>query len=232
MAQKRAPGGGRKPKGPVAARSQLTVRMPNDVRAELEAAARRRNRNLTDELIGRIRVSFAREHEQRRDPATRALLFLISQLAEQVHLNSPIEWHQNPFMFRAFKLAVARLLDALEPSGKIQPPYEDVGRAFLEVARGAKEKPAPVLVQSQWFVDQYQTPEKTAAVVADSILRLFLGGSSTLNEHVPYLRDLAAKHPENEIYKGLFDNLLRDRYRMSDARRALQLKPKSQKKES
>ena len=75
MARKRAPGGGRKPKGPVAARSQLTVRMPDDLRAELEAAARRRNRNLTDELIGRIRVSFAREHEQKRDPATRALLF-------------------------------------------------------------------------------------------------------------------------------------------------------------
>jgi hypothetical protein len=75
MAQKRAPGGGRKPKGPVAARSQLTVRITDDLRAELEAAARRRNRNLTDELIGRIRVSFAREHEQKRDPATRALLF-------------------------------------------------------------------------------------------------------------------------------------------------------------
>ena len=75
MARKRAPGGGRKPKGPVAARSQLTVRMPDELRAELEAAARRRNRNLTDELIGRIRGSFAREHEQKRDPATRALLF-------------------------------------------------------------------------------------------------------------------------------------------------------------
>jgi hypothetical protein len=206
--------------------------MPDDVRTELEAAARRRNRNLTDELIGRIRASFAREHEQKRDPATRALLFLFSQLAEQVHLNSPIEWHQNPFMFRAFKLAVARLLDALEPSGKIQPPYEDVARASLEVARGAKEKHAPVLVQSQWFVDQYQTPEKTAAAVADSILRFFFGGSSTLNEPVPHLRALAAEHPENEIYRELPDNLERDHYRMSDARRALQLKPKSQKKES
>ena len=135
-------------------------------------------------------------------------------------------------MFRAFKLAVARLLDALEPSGKIQPPYESVGRAYLEAARGAKEKPAPVLMQSQWFVDQHRTPEKTAAVVADSILRLFFGGSSTLNKHVPHLRDLAAKHPENEIYRALSDNLERDRYRMSDARRALQPKPKAQKKES
>jgi hypothetical protein len=200
--------------------------MPDDLRAELEAAARRRNRNLTDELIGRIRGSFAREHEQKRDPATRALLFLISQLAEQVHLNSPIEWHQNPFMFRAFKLAVARLLDALEPSGKI----EDPARAILEFARRAKEKPAPMLVHSQWFVDAHETPEKTAAMVADSILRLFFGG--TLNEYVPPLRDLAAKYPENEVYRALSDNVERDRYRMSDARRALQPKPKSQKKES
>jgi hypothetical protein len=229
MARKRAPGGGRKPKGATPARSQLTVRMPDDVRAELEAAARRRNHNLTDEVIGRIRASFAREYEQKRDPATRALLFLISQLAEQVHMNSPIEWHQNPFMFKAFKLAVARLLDALEPSGKIQSPSGDVARGYLEVARGTKEKPAPVL--AQWFVDaQHETPEKTAVVVADSILRLFFGGS--LNEHLPHLRDLAAKYPENEIYRALSDNLERDRYRMSHARCALQLKPKSQKKES
>jgi hypothetical protein len=217
----------------VAARSQLTVRITDDLRAELEAAARRRNRNLTDELIGRIRLSFAREHEQKRDPATRALLFLISQLAEQVHMNSPIEWHQNPFMFRAFKLAVARLLDALEPSGKIQTPNEEVARAYFEVARGAKEKPAPVLAKSsQWFVDAHETPEKTAVVVADSILRLFFGGSPTLDEYLPHLRDLAAKHPENEIYRALSDNVERDLYRMSDARRALQPKPKAQKKES
>jgi hypothetical protein len=204
--------------------------MPNDVRAELEAAARRRNRNLTDELIGRLRVSFAKEHEQKRDPATRALLFLISQVAEQVHMNSPIEWHQNPFMFRAFKLAVARLLDALEPSGKIQSPWKDVGKAYFEVARGEREKPAPLL--AHWFADAHQTPEKTAVGVADAILRLLVGGSPTLNEQLLHLRDLAAKHPQNEIYRSLSDNLERDLYGMSDARRALQLKPKSQKKES
>jgi hypothetical protein len=230
MARKRAPGGGRKPKGPVPARSQLTVRMPDDVRAELEAAARRRNRNLTDEVIGRIRASFVRDYEQKRDPATRALLFLISQLAEQIHMNSPIEWHQNPFMFKAFKLAVARLLDALEPSGKVQSPMAEVARGYLEVARGTKEKPAPVLAQSQWFGDAHETPEKTAMVVADGILRHFFAGS--LNEHLPHLRDLAVKHPENEIFRALSDNLERDHYRMSDARRALQLKPKSQKKEN
>src|SRR6516165_455129 len=55
MARKRAPGGGRKPKGAAPMRSQLTIRMPDDLRTELEAAARKRGHNLTDELLWRLR---------------------------------------------------------------------------------------------------------------------------------------------------------------------------------
>jgi hypothetical protein len=170
--------------------------MPDDLRSELEASARKRGRNLTDELLGRLRSSFAREHEQKRDPATRALNYLISKVAELTHLGLPVKWHQDPFMFRAFKLAVGALLDALEPSGEMRTPYE-VLRQNPQV--------------EQWFIDQYKTPETAALSVADLVLKLFSR---------PELgRQLIDEYPEDP-------NFERDEYQMSNARHALQPAPK------
>ena len=58
-----------------------------------------------------------------------ALCFLIAETAQQTAgLNSSkdraLEWRTSPFYFRAFKIAVGKLLDALEPKGKIEPPVE------------------------------------------------------------------------------------------------------------
>src|SRR6516165_8156849 len=89
MAQKRAPGGGRKPIGRSSARAQLSVRMPDDLRTELEAAAAARGHSLTQEMIGRLRESLARERIDRQDPAMRALCFLFQNLAESIHLRFP-----------------------------------------------------------------------------------------------------------------------------------------------
>jgi hypothetical protein len=127
MIRKRAPGGGRKPKGAAPMRSQVNVRMPDDIRAQLEAAARKRRRNVSEELLARLRVSFARERELDRKPATRALNYLISAIAD-LHAESAIRygrlpkrpWTRDPFLFRSFKLTVARLLEVLEPPGDPQ----------------------------------------------------------------------------------------------------------------
>jgi hypothetical protein len=40
-------------------------------------------------------------------------------------------WHRDPFMFRAFKLAVAKILDALEPSGEMRPPRKKYNSLFF-----------------------------------------------------------------------------------------------------
>src|SRR5262245_44631170 len=103
MARKRAPGGGRKPKGAVAA-GLVAVRMQDDLRAQLDAAAKKRGYTLTDEVLGRLRASFAREREQRRDRAMRALGFLIATVADVAHLGGRLnkQWHRDPFMFQAF----------------------------------------------------------------------------------------------------------------------------------
>src|SRR3974390_1784966 len=117
--RRRATGAGRNPSAPFRhSAAQLTVRMPDDMRARLDAAARKKGWSLSQELLWRLRVSFEKEnYRDQRDPATRALCFLIAETAQRVHFNVPLEWQRNPFLFKAFKLAVATLLDALQPPG-------------------------------------------------------------------------------------------------------------------
>jgi hypothetical protein len=167
MIRKRAPGGGRKPKGAAPMRSQVNVRMPDDLRIELDAAAkRRRNGNLSDEIIGRLQRSLSREREERRDPAMRGLCHLIAELAHHVvgiHGMRGIsryeiwDWRSDAFFYRAFKLAVVRLLDALEPAGPIRPPE-------IVVNKGEPDS------FTKRYIDSFEAPETRAEDAVEFIL--------------------------------------------------------------
>jgi hypothetical protein len=87
----------------------------------LESAAAHHKWTITDEVVFRLRASFARDRSEASNPAMRGLCFLFSELGGAVHSNVP-DWRSNPFLFRAFKLAVAKLLDELEPSGDMGRP--------------------------------------------------------------------------------------------------------------
>src|SRR6516165_10703067 len=131
--RKRAPGAGRKPSGLFANNTaQLTIRMPDDMRAKLEADAKKRSWSLTQELLWRVQDSFNQERDKRRDSALRALNFVIAQIAERVSGGIYVpydefrqellkEWRTDPFKFKAFKFAVVKLLDHLQPAGEIRP---------------------------------------------------------------------------------------------------------------
>jgi plasmid stability protein len=134
MARKRAPGGGRKP-GPNTPRAQLTIRMPDDLRAELEATAAKHGHTLTQEMLRRLRVSL---REDARDPATRSLCYLLSVTANQAGADriprrrgQPKKpWTHDPFVFKAFRLAFDKLLGAHQPSGELRPPWGDASEPF------------------------------------------------------------------------------------------------------
>jgi hypothetical protein len=127
--RERAPGGGRKRLAPSVAQN-LTIRIDADLRGRLEASAtkraeRKRNWNLSQEILLRLRCSLDKEREHRRNSATRALCDLISDMAKrELHTDLPEQqsWHRDPFTFRAFKVAVAKLLEELEPSGEMRAP--------------------------------------------------------------------------------------------------------------
>ncbi len=147
MARKRAPGGGRKPRGEFSKlASPLSIRMPHDMRGTLSAAARASGKSVTQELLRRLNDSFRRDRDRKRDPASRALCFLLAELIELVKLNTaenpqPSEWRSNPFAFRSVRLAFAHVMDALEPKGKMRAPT-DVWLSHAMISADTPEKMA------------------------------------------------------------------------------------------
>ena len=118
--KRRAAGGGRKSQGPVTQlRAVMSIRLPTEMRGELQKAAKANGNSVTQELLSRLDASFKQDRKNYRDPATKALCFLFSELAERVHAGTP-DWRSDPFLFRAFKIGVTKLLNNLpEPKGKI-----------------------------------------------------------------------------------------------------------------
>jgi hypothetical protein len=165
--RKRAPGGGRKPKGDFSqVVSPLSIRMRADMREQLEAAANVNGRSISQELLRRLQGSFDEDRATARDPAMRALCFLIAQLAGEVagltdtKGRPAFDWRTDRFLFRAFKLALCQILDALEPSGEIRPPQLMVDAVFEDSEEG--------LVKA--FKATYETPEARADQAAKTLL--------------------------------------------------------------
>jgi hypothetical protein len=153
--------------------------MPDDLRRELELAAQKRNRSLTDEMMARLRSSLSKERDDERDPALRALNFVIAQLAERVsganfmadrdfRLEEQKWWRTDPFKFGAFKFAVGKLLDALEPSqpetGLSEAELATIKEeALKEAAKEAVEKFGYTPEMEKWFIETNKTPEAKGA---------------------------------------------------------------------
>jgi hypothetical protein len=207
MARKRAPGGGRKP-SPHTPRAQLTIRMQDSMRAQLEASAKKRGLTVTEELLWRLRVSFAMEQEERRDPAAWALCFLISQIAALAYAHLPgVPWHRNPFMFRAFKLGVIRLLGALEPQGEAESPFANLGSSDQ-------------LVPDRLLAEIYKTPESAADFAAASVLRgLFHPSPPTQDQRASLTAAAEMNWPGRG--KQMVDAIDEDFNSMAHARQAL-----------
>jgi hypothetical protein len=214
MARKRAPGGGRKPSAHTP-RAQLTIRMSDEMREQLESAARERDWTLTDELLLRLRVSFHRERDESRQPAMRALCFLIAELAD--HIVGPsvargksevrfYDWRSDPFFYRAFKIAVGRLLDALEPPGPI--------KAYQITAKQGELDP-----YMKHYLASFKSPEARAEYSVGYIL--------TALREAPH--QTAERREEQRKLVGMHPVLMREFYGMPDAAKDLVVEPRSGK---
>jgi hypothetical protein len=143
MKRKRAPGGGRKPKGEFSQLSStLTIRIPDDMRKQLEDEAAAKGESMAQRLLWHLRQSFNRQHDRDRDPALHALLYMIGYLAENISLDSPTPpsrtyWRTDWYAFVAFKSAVVMLLDVLEEPPE---PPPDVHKRFKEMSKQAEER--------------------------------------------------------------------------------------------
>src|SRR5262245_29055532 len=217
MKRKRAPGGGRKAKaGPT---SSLTFRIPDDLRRQLESEAID-GATVSERLPWHLRRSFNRQSEEERDPALRALLFMIARLAEGISpgelttdmaLKAQIQskWRTELFNFRAFKVAVKRLLDILE-----EPPAKKNYYKRAEIIR----RKAPKTLGPEFaemFAEIHKTPESYGAWVFGNLWARFVKSDLPFTE---------SEHRMMQRYPILGRVMEREYHSFQKARKALELK--------
>jgi hypothetical protein len=210
--RKRAPGGGRK-QGEFGGGPPFSIRLPDAMRDQLEAAAGRNNRTLAQEILARLNSSLGKTREKSADPTMRALCFMFSTLAGFVHMNG--SWRSDPFLFRAIKIGIGKLLDALEPQGEIKLP--DFWRAFVDIPVADWMKPAR---ESQ--IAATQSPEAMGAYAAWLTLENFRSPRPQNWDILKKAASLSGR--EGKIFNRLLNELQDTYYGMEDAKRDLKVK--------
>jgi hypothetical protein len=155
-----------------------------------------------------MRLGLAAEQERRRDNPMHALCYLIAETGRVVGgFYGPdgrpnFDWRTNQFMFRAFKLAVSHLLDALEPESGIDQPSE----RFDQIA--FRELPPTMLAS-------YGSPEARARDAATIVWQALQTPAPIAEQETDRARRRTAKH-------GAIIEVRH--YGMSNARRDLNIK--------
>jgi hypothetical protein len=217
--RKRALGGGRKRLGPSVAQN-LTIRIDDDLRGQLEAATAKRAEwkrrwNLSQEILLRLRHSFDKEREHRRNRAMRAICDLISDLGKrELHTDLQQSWHRDPYTFRAFKVAVTKILDGLEPVGEMRPPRTLA--AVFEGRRGVEVHVAgPGDVRIAPGPYRETPPEELGEHAAwKALTALRLANPLTKDEFSAYFRsgvvnmDTGEEIPETDLTRDEFEELM------------------------
>lgn len=222
--RKRAPGGGRKPNPNK--KVMFSTRLEPHVMAALKAGAETwPQKNISTFAEHLINKGLQEREEEARDPALKALLHVVAQLAERFsgvrlvsekgshRLENPTRWRTDLFYFRAFKFAVRRLLDALE-----EPPENPAAdKMRMKAAAARLEKSGKRIEWQKAFIKNYESPERFAKW---EFVKLWMNATRTdpLTERQ---RETFRKYPE------IGRLIEREFYGLSQAFRDLQLKPSS-----
>lgn len=222
MKRIRAPGGGRKSRaGPT---SSLTFRIPDDLRRELELEATNGS-SVSERLMWHLRRSLNRKQEEERDPALQGLLLLIERLAEGIaggeltpdkYVRSMFqrEWRTDLFKFRAFKVAVKKLLDTLEEPPESPSIITEEEREQMQRDAAEKFGSSPEFIKL--FLEIHKSPEAMGAWVFANTWTRFTKSDLPFTEAE---RRMMQRHP-------ILERAMEREYRgFQKARKALELKP-------
>lgn len=228
MVKKRKPGGGRKPNPNK--KVMFSTRLEPHVMAALKAGAEKWPGGNVSTFTERLINDGLREREEAaRDPALRALLYMIARLSAYIsggayETDDPgkslllARWRSDPFQFMAFKFAVIKLLNLLdEPAGELLPPPDFDEEIAKEYAQGfGTDHPLHNL-----FLQASKSPE------AYGVLSLFLlwhqGRGAKPPSQQEDLRDFFEAAPDVGAVAE------REFYAVPRARRELELKPTKSK---
>jgi len=123
MARKRAPGGGRKPRGEFKNKSRtLTTRITAATRTALERAAKKSGRSLSQEIESRLDISIRRDRDRDHHRHIRALAQAIAFVTERVERATGKCWREDPFTGEALRHAIEFLVFHYAPHGELVVP--------------------------------------------------------------------------------------------------------------
>lgn len=209
MAKQPKKGAGRPPAGPIAGKvSIFSTRITAETRGAIETEAKASGQSISQVAERLIRMGLAQIHEQQTVAPTRALRFLLGQLADNCSIKpgkKRFEWYEDRFTFDAFRLAVQMFLDPLRPiqsdlesqlnTGSL--PSHDMWRGIL----GSPEELARSVVLGLW--GHLERVQPTTSEQAMALQRR--------------VRDLAATNEADAIAWSRYS------YTLEDARRDLDL---------
>jgi hypothetical protein len=180
MAQRRAAGGGRKPRGPFSQlTSSFTVRMPNDLRKKLERAAKTRPGGgwpVGQELLERLQQSFAQDSEVERDPMLRVFGALMDGMLRIVVPPPRLYWEKDPWLYHAFYYAVSYMFSRFRPEGA-ELGQEKLPESWRSIVASAKKNPSDEAFATQIT----QSPEAMGNFAEENMSRMFLDPSLVRN---------------------------------------------------
>lgn len=160
---KKAKRRGRPPSGEFSGLSAkpLQLRMPPDLRDELDKSAKARGVKVSQEMLYRLRRDLARSRADRRDPITFHLNALFTEIVNMVAVSSvsssdPTAWRRNPFAFKSVRLAFDQVMKRLQPPGKLDRDEVDLF--------------GPSSGHTSGYVVGGDTPEECANLVAAIVL--------------------------------------------------------------
>jgi hypothetical protein len=230
-ARKRRPGGGRKPSGSIAGKAEtFSTRITPETRAALEREASATGQSISQVAERLLWVGIAERRRRSKARPLRALCFVIEQIALEVGSGRWMdpgqysdrqaaaverllnEWRTDPFLFRAFEIAVAKVLNALRPKGEMKSRYPS---ELIEQLSGEDFYDPQT---TELMKETYKSPENLASHAATNVW-IRLNRTDPLSQRE---REMM-RHGE---YVG--EMMLEEFYGMGDARRDLALDSREQ----
>ena len=127
--KKRAPGGGRKPSGDIHGKSStLSTRITAETRRALETERKATGLSISQIAERLMMVGLREKRARERNDPVRALCYIVAELSGLIcNMKSEdgkpaFDWRTDPFMFRAYQLAIQGFMDTIAPPGDVVSP--------------------------------------------------------------------------------------------------------------
>lgn len=198
MKRRRAPGGGRKPRGEFSGKSSaFSTRVTPELRAKLDEESRRTGRSISQIVERRLRESFDRP---RRTEAAwgpdhiRALAYCVAQIAVHIEAGTGKRWHEDQFTNEALQSGLKILLYGHSPHEQIVVPE----RVIEQVDR---------LGIGPWMKEVTEFGQQKATEFLGALEYLAMAGSPTQGAY--YNPDLEGFYQESSLLQFIINNIVK-----------------------